>query len=75
LRDQFPQDDTNPGRLKQNVKKAIKQLRILWPEVKIDVLKEGVWVARAATQLLPDDPTKKRVRRLDLAAAENVPEE
>jgi hypothetical protein len=54
LREQFPQDDTNTGRLKQNVKKAVKQLRLLWPEVKIDVLKEGVWVAKAATQLLPD---------------------
>lgn len=57
LREQFPQDDSNPGRLKQNVKKAVRQLRILWPEVKIDVLKEGVWVAKASTQLLPDDPT------------------
>jgi hypothetical protein len=68
LREQFPQDDTNPRRLKQNVKKAIKQLKILWPEVRIDVLKEGVWVGKSLTQLLPDDPTKKRVRRLDLAA-------
>jgi hypothetical protein len=66
LRDQFPQDDSNPYRLKQNVKKAIKQLRILWPEVRIDILKEGIWVAKAAMPLLPDDPSKKRVRRLDV---------
>ena len=66
LREQFPQNDSNPRRLKQNVKKAIKQLRILWPEVRIDVLKEGVWVNKAVMPLLPDDPTKKRVRRLDL---------
>ena len=66
LREQFPQDDTNPRRLKANVKKAIKQLRILWPEVRIDVHKEGVWVAKAPLPLLPDDPSKKRVRRLDM---------
>jgi hypothetical protein len=68
LREQFPQDDSNPRRLKQNVKKAILQLRVLWPEVRIDVLKEGVWVNKAAQPLLPDDPSKKRVRRLDLPA-------
>jgi hypothetical protein len=67
LREQFPQDDSNPRRLKQNVKKAIKQLRILWPEVRIDALKEGVWVNRAVQPLLPDDPSKKRVRRLDIS--------
>jgi hypothetical protein len=67
LREQFPQDDSNPRRLKQNVKKAIQHLRVLWPEVRIDVLKEGVWVNKAVQPLLPDDVSKKRVRRLDLA--------
>ncbi len=67
LREQFPQDDSNPRRLKQNVKKAILHLRVLWPEVRIDVLKEGVWVNKAIQPLLPDDLSKKRVRRLDLA--------
>jgi hypothetical protein len=66
LREQFPQDDSNPRRFKQNVKKAIQQLRILWPEIRIDVVKEGVWVDRAVQPLLPDDPTKKRVRRLSV---------
>ncbi len=66
LREQFPQDDSNPRRLKQNVKKAIQHLRVLWPEVRIDVLKEGVWVNKAVQPLLPDDVSKKRVRRLDL---------
>ena len=64
LREQFPQDDSNPRRFKQNVKKAIQQLRILWPEIRIDVVKEGVWVDRAVQPLLPDDPSKNRVRRL-----------
>jgi hypothetical protein len=64
LREQFPQDDSNPRRFKVQVKKAIAQLRILWPEIRIDVVKEGVWVDRAVLPLLPDDPTKKRVRRL-----------
>ncbi len=69
LREQFPQDDSNPRRLKSNVKKAIKQLRILWPEVRIDAIEEGVWVAKAPMPLLPDDPSKKRVRRLDMTPA------
>ena len=67
LREQFPQDDSNPRRLKQNVKKAIQQLRIVRPEIRIDVLKEGVWIAKAPLPLLTDDASKKRVRRLDLA--------
>ncbi len=65
LREQFPQNDSNPRRLKHNVKKAIIQLRVLWPQVRIDALKEGVWVAKAPELLLPDDPSKKRVRKLD----------
>ncbi len=65
LRQQFPQDDTNRRRFKQNIAKAIRHLRLLWPEARIDVLKEGVWVNRSTSQLLPEDPTKKRVRRLD----------
>lgn len=66
LREQFPQDDSNPRRLKSNVRKAIKQLRILWPEVRIDATDKGVWVGKPPMLLLPDDPSKKRVRRLDL---------
>ena len=54
----------NPRRFKQNVKKAVQQLRIVWPEIRIDVVKEGVWVDRAVQPLLRDDPEKKRVRRL-----------
>jgi len=65
LRDQFPQDDSNPRRLKQNAKKAIQQLRVLWPEARIDALKEGIWVNKAAQPLLLDDPGKKRIRKLD----------
>lgn len=64
LREQFPRDDSNPRRFKGSVKKAIAQLRILWPEIRIDVVKEGVWVDRAVAPLLPDDLSKKRVRRL-----------
>jgi hypothetical protein len=64
LREQFPQDDSNPRRFKVSVKKAITQLRLVWPEIRIDIVKEGVWLDRAVQQLLPDDPSKKRVRRL-----------
>ena len=73
LREQFPQDDSNPRRLKQNVKKAVKQLRLLWPEVRIDVLPEGVWVNRAVQPLLPDDASKRRVRRLNLDSGADLP--
>ncbi len=65
LKEQFPQDDSNLRRLKQNVKKAVKQLRLLWPEVRIDVLPEGVWVNKAVQPLLPEDASKRRVRRMD----------
>ena len=64
LREQFPQDDSNPRRFKQNVKKAVQQLRIVWPEIRIDVVAEGVWVDRAVQPLVPDDPTKRRLRPL-----------
>jgi hypothetical protein len=66
LREQFPQDDSNPRRFKVTVRKAVQQLRIVWPEIQIDVVKEGVWVNRAVQPLLPDDSAKKRVRRLAL---------
>ena len=65
LKEQFPQDDSNPRRLKQNGKKSVKQLRLLWPEVRIDVVPEGVWVNRAIQPLLPEDASKRRVRRID----------
>ncbi len=64
LKEQFPQDDSNPRRLKQNVKKAVLQLRLLWPEVRIDILPQGVWVNKAVQPLLPEDATKRRVRRI-----------
>ena len=67
LREQCPRDDSNPRRFKVSVKKAIVQLRILWPEIRIDVVKEDVWVDRAVLPLLPDDISKKRVRRLSAA--------
>lgn len=65
LREQFPQNDSNPGRLKENVKRALTQLKILWPEARVEVLKEGVWVNKAKVPFLPDDPAKKRVRRIE----------
>jgi len=64
LREQFPQDNSNPWRIKQNAKKAIEQLTTIWPEAEIEVVKQGIRVGRATAQLLPDDPAKKRVRRL-----------
>lgn len=65
LREQFPQDDSNPNRFKVNVKKAIAQMKIIWPQARIDVVEQGVWLAKPVEQLLPDDPSKRRVRRLD----------
>ena len=64
LRDQFPQDDTNPRRFKQTVKIAVRQLLILWPSVQINIVKEGVWVRKSREAFLPDDPGKGRIRRL-----------
>lgn len=65
LMDQFPQDDSNPRRFKANVKKAIIQLRTIWPQVRLEVEEKGVRIYKPTEPLLPDDPTKRRVRRLD----------
>lgn len=63
LREMFPDDDSNDRRLRQNAEQAIKELRILWPTVRIDTVPEGVWVNRAAQGMLPDDVDRNRIRR------------
>ena len=64
LQEQFPTDDTNPNRLKQYARAAIKTLRTLWPGVQLDYLPQGILVDRAVAPMLDDDSTKNRQRRL-----------
>ena len=68
FREQYGTDDSNPRRLKQTVKKVLTQLKIIWPEARMEIVTiEGGWgvsVAPARQQFLIDDPGVKRIRRL-----------
>lgn len=64
LQEQFPTDDSNPHRLRQHARSAIKTLKTLWPGVQIDYLPHGILVDRATSPMLDDDFTKKRQRKL-----------
>ncbi len=64
IRQQLPQDDSNPWRLKNLVRTAVVELRLIWPEARIEVLKEGLLVNRALAGILPDDEQMKRRRRI-----------
>jgi hypothetical protein len=64
LTEQFPQSDSNPYRIRQHLRKAIKVLKVLWPEVQVREDPKGLWVARAKAGMLDDDSTKNRVRKL-----------
>jgi hypothetical protein len=64
IRQQLPQEDSNPWRLKQLVKTAVMELRLIWPEARVEVVKEGLLVNRALAGILPDDDQMKRRRRL-----------
>ncbi len=64
IRQQLPQEDSNPWRLKQLVKTAVMELRLIWPEARVEVVKEGLLVNRALAGLLPDDDQMNRRRRL-----------
>lgn len=64
LQEQFPTDDSNPNRLKQHTRTAIKTLKALWPGVKVEALQQGILVDRATAPMLDDDATKNRQRRL-----------
>ena len=64
LTDQFPQSDSNPYRIRLHLRKAIKILKVLWPEVQLREDPKGLWIAKASAGMLPDDPTKNRVRKL-----------
>ncbi len=64
IRQQLPQEDSNPWRLKQLVKTAVMELRLIWPEARVEVVKEGLLVKRALAGILPDDDQMKRRRLL-----------
>ncbi len=60
---QFPQD-SNPHRIRQNVKEAVRLLKVLWPGVKLAVDPKGIWLSYTGVPFLANDPEKGRVRRL-----------
>ena len=63
LEAQFPAK-TNLPRMRMNMRNAVKQLRTIWPEMNASVIDAGVLVGHCAVPLLPNDPSKGRVRRL-----------
>ena len=60
---QFPQDK-NPRRLRATAKQAVKYIRTIWPEVRLWDSPAGLKVDYCPEPLMPDDPSKGRVRRL-----------
>ena len=64
LRDQFWYDESNPRKLPQYAKRAASLLRTVWPTANLHVEADGLVFDKASRYLLPDDLTKKRVRRL-----------
>ena len=64
LSEQFPNGDSNPYRLRQHVRKAIKLLKVLWPEARVREAPNGIWVDKARAAMLDDDPVRNRIRRL-----------
>lgn len=64
LIEQFGSEDSNPRRLKMHAREALRTLNTLWPESKLIEDTEGIRVQKTKVPLLPDDTTKKRVRRL-----------
>jgi Plasmid encoded RepA protein len=68
IRQQLPQEDSNPWRLKQLMRTAVMELRLIWPEARVEVVKEGLLVNRALAGMLPDDEQMNRRRRLTSSA-------
>ncbi len=64
FQEQFGVEDSNPRRIKANARLAIKLLGTIWPEASISEDTDGIRVARATAPLLPDDPTRGRIRKL-----------
>lgn len=56
--------DSNPRRLKQHTRDAIRILQTLWPSVRLREESQGIWVDHASEPMLPDDVSKGRVRKL-----------
>ena len=64
FQEQFGVEDSNPRRIKANARLAVKLLGTIWPEASIEEDPNGIRVAKATAPLLPDDPSKGRLRKL-----------
>jgi len=64
LAEQFPPDKSNTWRLESLFERAVKELRVIWPEAPVAVTKEGLVFTKATVPLLPDNPSVNRVRKL-----------
>jgi hypothetical protein len=56
--------DSNMNRLKGHVRVAVERLKAVWPEAQVEIVRQGLRVDRSPIPMLPDDPSKNRVRRI-----------
>ncbi len=64
LQEQFGAEDSNPRRIKLHARHAVRLLATLWPEAQTSEDPDGIRVRKVSRALLPDDITRKRIRRL-----------
>lgn len=64
FRERFGAEDSNPWRIKANIRRSLALVRTLWPEATATEDRDGVRVGKAAQALLPDDSIRGRIRRL-----------
>lgn len=62
--EQFGAEDSNPRRMKVHAREALRMLGVLWPEARLAEDIDGIRVQKIAAPLLPDDASRKRIRRL-----------
>lgn len=63
LRQQLSCEDSNSGRLKSQIREAVCVLRAMWPMINMRVENDGLVIGRAAANIVPDDPTRRRLFR------------
>lgn len=63
LPEQFA-SDSNPWRLRSYAREAIKLVNVMWPQVRLAEVPNGIWVDVASEPLMQDDRQKGRIRKL-----------
>jgi hypothetical protein len=64
LQDQFWYAKSSPRKLRQYVRRAITELRAVWPTANVHVGADGIVFDKAVDYLLPDNAANRRIRRV-----------